>query len=590
MGRTIRKFVVVGMILVLVAAVFASVPMNVSAEGEYSSYFAGGIGSLADPYQITNVVQLQNMNLDLSANYILVNDIDASATSSWNWNVDHYEGFVPIGSYPSWFSGTFDGKGHKITNLYIDRPSTDFVGLFGMNYQSEIKNVGLENIDITGCHYSGGLIGYNYYQSTISTSYTTGSVSGHNYIGGLSGYNQYFSVISKSYTTCSVTGSTFVGGLVGYNYKSTIESSYATGSVTGSDRTGGLVGFNYWYAKITDSYATGPVNGRSRVGGLVGDNYEYCTIESSYATGSVTGNGQHIGGLVGFNYKSTISKSYATGTVKVYCYFAGGLVGTNGAYSSISNSYATGSVTGVYYIGGLVGSNEYYSTISNSYAIGSVTGYFPYTGGLVGFNHLPNTISSSYWDTDTSGTLKGVGYGPHDGVFGKTTAEMKQQSTFVGWDFINIWRINNDYPYLSWQITNEPPVADAGADQTVVISETVTFDGSGSSDPDGTIESYTWDFGDSTPAGSGVSPTHAYSTAGIYTVTLSVEDDVGATDTDTVILTVLTAEEATEEIDDYIQDLPEEAFDCNAEQRSNALYEKLIENEEGDAVMQLIDS
>ena len=87
---------------------------------------------------------------------------------------------------------------------------------------------------------------------------------------------------------------------------------------------------------------------------------------------------------------------------------------------------------------------------------------------------------------------------------------------------------------------NTPPVADAGLDQTAVVDEVVTFDGSGSSDPDGTIVSYEWDFGDEV-TGTGETTTHAYSSPDTYTVTLIVTDDDGATDTDTVIVTVTAA-------------------------------------------------
>jgi serine protease len=87
---------------------------------------------------------------------------------------------------------------------------------------------------------------------------------------------------------------------------------------------------------------------------------------------------------------------------------------------------------------------------------------------------------------------------------------------------------------------NQPPVADAGLDQTAFVGETVTFDGSGSYDPDGTIESYAWDFNDGA-TGTGVTTTHAYSTAEIYTVTLTVTDDKGATGTDTMLITVTEA-------------------------------------------------
>ncbi|UCH94401.1 MAG: PKD domain-containing protein [Candidatus Aminicenantes bacterium] len=84
---------------------------------------------------------------------------------------------------------------------------------------------------------------------------------------------------------------------------------------------------------------------------------------------------------------------------------------------------------------------------------------------------------------------------------------------------------------------NTPPVADAGPDQTVNEGEQVTFDGSGSYDPDGTITSYEWDFGDGN-TDTGMIVIHTYSSAGTYTATLTVTDNGGLTDDDTAIITV----------------------------------------------------
>ena len=73
---------------------------------------------------------------------------------------------------------------------------------------------------------------------------------------------------------------------------------------------------------------------------------------------------------------------------------------------------------------------------------------------------------------------------------------------------------------------NVPPVADANGPYTGTAGQPVSFDGTGSSDPDGTIASYAWTFGDGNN-GTGATPNHTYASAGTYTVTLTVTDDGG---------------------------------------------------------------
>jgi hypothetical protein len=95
--------------------------------------------------------------------------------------------------------------------------------------------------------------------------------------------------------------------------------------------------------------------------------------------------------------------------------------------------------------------------------------------------------------------------------------------------------------------TNGAPTADAGANQTVTVGSNVTLDASGSSDPDGDPLTYSWDFtGDGTEDATGVSPSTSYDTVDSHTATLTVEDEHGATDTDTV---TITAEESTQTVE-----------------------------------------
>ncbi|MCD4821069.1 MAG: hypothetical protein K8R11_03130 [Methanococcoides sp.] len=265
--------------------------------------FAGGNGTAGNPYQISTVDQLQSMSGYLSANYKLINDIDASSTINWNSGA----GFEPIGRSSDKFKGFFDGQGYEITGLYINRPSKDHVGLFGMTDGSEIKNVGLKDVNIIGSNSVGGLVGRSYCGSAITQSYTSGNVIGEDRVGGLVGYSS--GTIIQSYSVGNVTGKVRVGGLVGHS-SGTITQSYASGNVIGEDRVGGLVGrYDCSRGVITQSYASGNVTGEDRVGGLVGINYG--SIEQSYANGKVTSEDTcKVGGIVGINSGGSVKKSY----------------------------------------------------------------------------------------------------------------------------------------------------------------------------------------------------------------------------------------------------------------------------------------
>jgi hypothetical protein len=298
------------------------------------------------------------MSGNTGLNYALGANIDASPTSTWNAGA----GFVPVGNSNTSFNGNFDGLGHTITGLTINRPDEDYVGLFGLDVAlfgsgGSIRNIGMVAGRVTGNDIVGGLVGYN--GGTINNAYATGNVKGNNSVGGLVGSNDH-GIINNAYATGSVTGNNSVGGLVGNNFTynvntgGIINNAYATGSVTGNDEVGGLVGGNG--GLINNAYATGSVTGNDDVGGLVGNGG---IINNAYATGSVTGN-DAVGGLVG--RKGTI----------------------------INDSYATGNVTGNSDVGGLFGwslfdfSSNYYNSNSH-YNIDKVLingSHFVTLGGL----------------------------------------------------------------------------------------------------------------------------------------------------------------------------------------------------------------
>ena len=96
-------------------------------EAPASAFSGSGAGMQADPYQITNATQLQEMADDLGAHYVLAGDIDCSVTVTWNGG----SGFEPVGDSSTRFTGSFNGQDHTITGLYINRPTKYHVGLFG---------------------------------------------------------------------------------------------------------------------------------------------------------------------------------------------------------------------------------------------------------------------------------------------------------------------------------------------------------------------------------------------------------------------------------------------------------------------------
>ncbi|MFC5359389.1 MBG domain-containing protein [Azospirillum himalayense] len=253
---------------------------------------------------VTNLHQLQLIDANPAGSYRLGADIDAQATSGADaagvWGAG---GFTPLGTGGAGFTGRFDGRGHLIRGLTINRPTSDDVGLFG--------GIG-----------SGGTVGYVGLDATST-------VTGRDRVGAIAGLNG--GTILQSFSWAGVSGQGLgTGGLVGLN-TATIRQSYATGAVTGQgDGVGGLVGDNNVGGSIAQSYATGAVTGQGLgTGGLVGNNGAGSSITQSYATGAVSGQGAALGGLVGRNDGTTTLSYWNTQT------------------SGMATGAGAGSVTGV---------------------------------------------------------------------------------------------------------------------------------------------------------------------------------------------------------------------------------------------------
>ena len=276
-------------------------PFNLTID--VSASFSGGNGTASNPYQISDVTQLQNMSVNLTANYILINDINASATIYWNSG----KGFDPIGDSSNRFSGSLDGQNYNITDLFINRPSESYVGLIGATKGATITYVSLIDVKVSGDWDVGGLVGENRY-GTVSNCFASGNVSGYFDVGGLVGDNRYGTVSNCSATGTVSGGYEYIGGLVGENYDGTVSNCFASGTVSGGYfDVGGLMGGNT-YGTVSNCSATGNVSGDDYIGGLVGENY-HGTVSNCYAIGTVSGN-EDVGGLVGENRFGTVSNSY----------------------------------------------------------------------------------------------------------------------------------------------------------------------------------------------------------------------------------------------------------------------------------------
>ena len=172
--------------------------------------YSGGDGNTVNPYKIANVTDWQELttkNGDWGSSFILTADVNMGGIDRGS-----------VGNVDRQFTGVFDGNNNVISGAVINQPGSAYVGLFGyVGSGGQIRNLGVEDVNVTGDIYVGGLVGYND-GGTLTSCYATGSVTG-TYIctGGLVGENFGLGSLTDCYATCSVTGIYWVGGLVGVN-------------------------------------------------------------------------------------------------------------------------------------------------------------------------------------------------------------------------------------------------------------------------------------------------------------------------------------------------------------------------------------
>lgn len=434
--------------------------------------FAGAATAQQD---VSDWNDLTNVSDDLDGDYVLTNDLDESTVgydAVANESANGGDGFQPLGSSGAEFVGTFDGQGHTISNLTINRTGENGVGLFGNagNFTGNftIENVRLENVDIVGGQSGtdnsvgkvGGLVG-NAFNGTISDVYVSGTVGspigapGPTDTGGVGGAVGLLNAVATTngYADVNVTATSGqgVGGFAGVVKDSMVNHVVGTGNVTGSIHVGGFAGVITTEANVTESYATGNVTG------VNGD------------AGSGTG------GFTGWIDASTIERTYATGNV-----VADGIDGFNSGTASLV---------------GLINENVGIgnpSTITNSYAVGAVTPDATTGGGLVGTvvtggDPQGSAINNSYWDNLTTGQTVAVGSGiagPNVAGFNTTDGSGRAEEmtgadatgNMTQLDFTNTWRTvtgPDDYPRLATAFS----LSVSDVTESVTEGDTVTVNG-----------------------------------------------------------------------------------------------------------------
>lgn len=242
---------------------------------------------------------------DTDINIILNNDIDLSGI---DW--------TPIGTESRPYTGNFDGGGHTITGLKIDKSGTDYVGLIGcLGSGGKVQNVTLTNISVSGANCVGGIAGQNY--GTVENCSVNGTVTGKGFTdtGGIAGSN--YGTISGCSAEGTVTGSVNVGGIAGGSYLGVIiDGCHSTAAVSGISSVGGVLGNLGNNSFLMACYSTGNVTatityGYAHVGGVVGINGQGTVTACYHATGEITSSvGDRIGGIAGCNDQGTFTACY----------------------------------------------------------------------------------------------------------------------------------------------------------------------------------------------------------------------------------------------------------------------------------------
>ena len=266
---------------------------------ENTTDFAGGSGLPTDPYQISTKRQLYNVRKFLDACFILKNDIeftDADFAPDGEFYNDG-QGFAPIGTKYTPFSGVFDGDGHIIRGMVSNFEHTWYAygGLFGYIDCGTVMNLSLHDGEICA--------------TVLTSNYEC-------YAGGFAGYMQLGILQNCCYTgrlstvTVNSGEASYAGGLIGAQYGGSIRGCYNTASVE-AKTAGGIAAISKKDSIITNCYNTGAIrSGAGWSGGIVGNADNNCSISNCYNTGDVSSATGGVSGIAGSVVSSLVNNCY----------------------------------------------------------------------------------------------------------------------------------------------------------------------------------------------------------------------------------------------------------------------------------------
>jgi len=239
--------------------------------------------------EIRTAADLEAIRNCLSGSYTLMSNISLTEYSNWQ----------PIGTEAAPFTGKFDGNGHRITDLTINKPKDGNAGLFGLIKSGCVSDLEVE-IGIGGINggsWSGGIAGAAVGNGIIANCCSTGNISSTGISGGIVG-SLGNSMITDCYSTVNIIASSSYshsGGIAGYvDNGSTIANCYTTGNITSGYESGGIAGHVVYGTTITNCAAINSVvsaTGSSTYAGrITGSNSGTVSNNVALNTMSITGN------------------------------------------------------------------------------------------------------------------------------------------------------------------------------------------------------------------------------------------------------------------------------------------------------------